>query len=79
VQTDDVDVVGLKPTRRAEGEHLHRRAVPQVGLLLLAQPEVGDGGDRAGELARRGLRRARDVGGGQLAEVGQGAQALDHV
>ena len=55
------------------------RDADELGLLLLAQPEVGDGGDRAGELARRGLGRAAHVGRRQLAEPRQRPQPLDDV
>ena len=51
----------------------------EIGVLLLAQAEVGHGGDRAGELPRGGLRRAAHESGGKLPEPGQGPQALDHV
>ena len=44
--------------------------------LLLAQAGLGDGGDRAGEVTGRGLRRAAGVGGGQLAELGEVDQPL---
>ena len=47
--------------------------------LLLAQARLGDRGDRARELARRRLRRAAHVVGGELAEAREVAQPLDDV
>ena len=70
VQPEHEDVVELPPLRAAHRHHRDAARAARVGLLL-AQPGLGDGGDRAGELPRRALRRAADVVGGQLAEPRQ--------
>ena len=57
--------------------HPHAARALGAGRLLLAQPGVGDRGDRARELARRRLRRAAHVGRRQLGEARQVAQPLD--
>ena len=76
-QAEHVDVIELEPLGRVHRHHLHAaRALARDGLLL-AQPGVGDGGDRAGELARGRLRRAAQVVGRQLAELGQVDEPLD--
>ena len=72
-------MVELEATRRAHRHHLHGPGLRLRHGLLLAQAGLGDGGDVAGELPRRGLRRAAHVGGRQLAEAGQVEQALDDV
>ena len=70
-------MVELEALGRVHAHHLHAaRAVGRLRLLL-AQAGLGDGGDRAGEVARRRLRRAARVGGRELAELGQVHQPLD--
>ena len=49
------------PWPRASPAPARRAGASRGRGLLLAQPGVGDRGDRAGELARRGLRRAAHV------------------
>ena len=76
-QPEHVDVVELVPLGVVHRHHAHAARGLAVAGLLLAQPGVGDGRDRAGELARGGLRRAAHVGGGELGEARQVAQPLD--
>ena len=72
LQPEHEDVVELEALgRRAWPSPARRARLAGAGRLLLAQPGLGDRGDVAGELARRGLRRAPHVGGGQLAEAGE--------
>ena len=78
-QPEHVHLLGLEPGRGLERDDLHDPGLGKLGLLLLGQAEVGDGGDRAGELARGGLGLAPDVGRGELGEPGERAQALDDV
>ena len=54
-------------------------AVGHAGGLLLAQPRLGDRGEVAREVARRGVRLAAHVGRGQLGELRDVAQPLDRV
>ena len=68
-------MVELEPLGRLHRHHVHAvRALPGV---LLAQPRLGDGGDRAREVAAGGLRRAAHVGRGQLGEAREVLEALD--
>ena len=56
-QPEHVDVVELEALGRVHRHHLHADRAVAGHRLLLAQPGLGDRGDRAGELARGGLRR----------------------
>ena len=76
-QAEHVDVVELVALGVVHRHHLHAAGALAVTRLVLAQPGVGDRGDRAGELARGGLRRAPHVGGGELGEASEVAQPLD--
>ena len=76
-QAEHVDVVELAALGRVHRHHLHAARALAGRRLLLAQPGLGDRGDRARELARGGLRRAAHVGGGELGEAGEVAQPLD--
>ena len=78
VQAEHEDVVELQALGPAERRDGHARRRVAAGLLL-AQPGVGDRGDRAGELARRRLRPPAVVDGGDLAEASEGAPAPDGV
>ena len=69
-----VELVALGVVHR---HHAHAAGGLVARRLLLAQPGVGHGRDRAGELARGGLRRAAHVRGGELGEAGEVAQPLD--
>ena len=60
----------------AAGGAVALRAGP---ALLVAQPGLGDRRDRAGELARRRLRRAAHVRGRELAEARERDEPLDDV
>ena len=70
-------MVELEALGRVHGHHLHADRPVAGHRLLLAQAGLGDGGDRAGELARGGLGRAADVGGGELGELGEVDEPLD--
>ena len=76
-QAEHVDVVELEALGRVHRHHLHADRAVAGHRLLLAQPGLGDRGDRAGELARGRLRRAADVGGGELGELGEVDEPLD--
>ena len=78
-EAEHKDVIGLDPAGHFERQHLDAVGARQLRLLTLAQAVLGDGRDRAGELTRRGLRRAGDVCRRELAEARQRAQALDHI
>ena len=67
----------LEALGRVHRHHLHADGPVARHRLLLAQPRLGHGGDRAGELARGGLRRAAHVGGGELGELGEVHEPLD--
>ena len=56
VEPGQVHVLGLERESRLERDDLDRARLRELGLVLLAQPRVGDRGDRARELPRRGLR-----------------------
>ena len=73
-------MLDLEPTDGLERQHLDDPGrTRERRLLLLAQPEVGDGGDLAGKLPRRGLRRPAHIGRSELAEPRQRPQPLDHI
>ncbi len=83
VQPEDEHVIELE---RGRGVHRRQAHPARAGArlrrgagLLLAQPGVADGGQVAGELARRGLGGAAHVGGGQLGQAGEVDQALHDV
>ncbi len=76
-QPEHVDVLELQPLGGVHGHHLHADGAVARRRLLLAQPGVGDGRDRARELARGRLRGAAHVGRGELGELGEVAQPLD--
>jgi hypothetical protein len=71
------------PERQARrGVHRHDRDRARAGLrpaFLVAQAGLRDRRDRARELARRGLRRATDVRGGELAQLGEAHEPLHDV
>ena len=75
-----VRLQGRGPRHR---QHAHRGARPGRpagrARLVVAQPGVGHGGRVAGELARRGLRRAPHVRGGHLGQARQHHEPLDDV
>ena len=76
-QAEHVDVVELEALGGVHRHHLHADRAVAGHRLLLAQTGLGDRGDRAGELARGRLRRAADVGGGELGELGEVDEPLD--
>ena len=73
------DVVELEPLGGVHRHHLHGGRRRRADRLLLAQARLRDRGQVAGEVARRGLRLAAHVGGGQLGQLGDVAQPLDGV
>ena len=74
VQAADEDVAEGRPAGGVHGQHRHRARVDPVlrlGLVVL-QPGLGHRGDVAREVARGRLRRAADVGGGEVARAAPG-------
>ena len=69
--------IAITATRRRTPSR-RRRAVGRPALLV-AQAGLGHRGDRAGELARRRLRRAAHVRGRELAEARERDEPLDDV
>ena len=76
-QPEHVDVLELVALGVVHRHHAHAARPLGAGRLFLSQAGVGDGRDRARELARGGLRRAAGVVGRELGEAGQVAQPLD--
>ena len=79
MQPEHIHVLGLERAGAVERHDLHHLRPEQIGLLVLAQAEVGDRRNVPGELARRRLGGAPRVRAGELAEARERPQALHHV
>ena len=79
VQPEHIHMLDLETTGSGQRQHLDDGRPCELGLLLVADAGVRDGGDRARELARRRLGRAPHVRGRQLAKPRERAQPVDDV